>query len=156
MGNVTLKMVTNPIKDWQESLLSRERAVQSFIVRVLYPYYKKLQIERWKSENSSQGENWRPISKKWIDIKTKDKQKDPSGFPGGSAILIHSSTLFKSVTGLDQTYHRAEFTNTSMKIATTLDYAKWVAQDRPFMNFSDDSIDEMKKKFTDWWIKGKE
>ena len=137
-----------------------ERTGKAAAARI-YPLYQKLQTERFQTENSSEGQKWKPIEEEYRTYKLKRFKSYPGG---GRKTLVATSTLGGSVIGQGAPFqgvdkHVALFKKYSMQISVKqggqnatgkpFDYAGYVAEVRPFMKFSEKSVklmkDELKK-----------
>lgn len=142
-----------------------EKSGKAAAARV-YPLYQKLQAKRFETENASEGAKWKPIKKEYAEYK---KEKFAS-YPGqGTKLLIATSTLGAAVIGPGSPFgktaqHVALFKNRSMEIMVKeggknkdgkpFTYPKYVAETRPFMEFSAASIKLMKEEITKFLIGG--
>jgi hypothetical protein len=126
----------------------------------IYPIYQKYQLQRFQTKNASEG-------KPWPDYKRSDyaeyKKKRFKSYPGsGSKMMIATSTLAGAVIGrgphsfygVDK--HRVLFKKNSMEVyveesgnnaqGKPFTYPSAVAEERPFMEFSDSHLDEMREE----------
>jgi hypothetical protein len=132
-----------------------------------YPLYQKLQTERFKTENASQGAKWKPLSPLYKEYKEKKMARYPGG---GRKTLIATSTLAGAVIGKGAPFygtdkHVALFKNYSMQISVKtggknaagkpFDYPDYVAKDRPFMTFDEKSMELMKDTIMKFIVGGK-
>ena len=141
------KGIENQIK----SMLDRKNSVKSYFARVVYRKYQKAQLSRWITENSSEGNPWKPLDSKY----KKQKRKRFAGYPGeGSKMLIATNRLYKSVIGRDSNEHRLIITNVSISIGTATPYASYVSKIRPMFKFSSRFDRDVKKGLADFIIKG--
>ena len=132
-GNKGLIMVRNAVKKkLQDFETGRFRGVLN---GPIYTAYKRAQDERFRTENSSEGSHWKQVKRDTRIRKIKDRQRDSSRWPGGDRILIHTGDLSRSVIGTRREHHRKVVTERAITIATTLAYAGFVAEKRPFMKF---------------------
>lgn len=141
----------------------KEKAGKAAAARI-YPLYQKLQTQRFQTQNASEGSKWKPISKEYEAYKKK-KYKD---YPGsGTKLLIATSTLGGAIIGPGSSFygtdkHVALFTKYSMKISVKqggknaegkpFTYPEHVAEDRPFMQFSDASMNLMRQELQKFLI----
>lgn len=145
-----------------------------FLNRVAYVMYQNAQIDRWMSENASQGSKWTPLNAKYAAWKKraygggKKYRYYPSlgltrpigdypSYPGkGTKMLIAKGSLVGSVignnpeykTGLE--YHRKFVTDSTLTVETTIPYASYVAEKRPFMEFSASTLRDMRQAYAQW------
>ncbi len=173
-----LKEVTNTIKTRVEATLSKAQDGRAWLARVAYPRYQNAQVERWQTQNTSQGAKW-PDNKGWyknwklIGFGGGPKyKKGPPGrwaragtyptYPGrGRFVMIATAKLVSSVIGQSSSgdfvnnseglsAHRRIIGPQSLEVFTTVDYAEKVAVDRPFMSFSDKFVDELRANYQNW------
>jgi hypothetical protein len=165
-----LKKVKDDFSDTIKQMLDRTRAPQAGFARI-HKVYQRLQTIRFQTENASEGGKWEPLQ----DVYRKYKLKRYGGgekrdgdrwksWPGsGTKTLIGTGTLAGAVIGPGAPFdsagtsaHRALFTPTSMQIfiaegasnaeGKPFDYAAFVNEERPFMEFGDASLNEMKQE----------
>lgn len=132
---MSLKLVRNDLEKRIRSVISESGRLRAFLNKDIYRIYQKAQDLRWRSENRSEGERWAPVSDEWNRRKIRDRIRDRSRFPGGPRRMIHTAELSRSVIGIKLDHHRKIVTNRAITIATTLEYAGFVAEKRPFMKF---------------------
>lgn len=142
-----LTKVVDGIEKKLDSMVNRAKSIKSYFAKVAYPRYQKAQIQRWQTENESEGERWTPLNPFYKSIK-------PFRFAGydygGTKMLIATGELLKSVVGKGNSMHQAIFTNTEMVISTSVPYAGYVAYVRPFMEFSQKTIDAWEQDLQDF------
>lgn len=178
MSTGGIKKVQDDFSDVMKKLLDRTNAPQAGFARI-YKVYQRLQTERFTTENQSEGAQWIPLNDTYKRYKTRRYGGGPKrgggawkSWPGsGTKMLIGTGTLAGAVIGPGSPFdsagtsaHRAIFTNTSMNIqvmqGTTnaegkrFDYASDVNEKRPFMEFGDASILEMKEELTQFIFQG--
>lgn len=140
-------------------MLDNTRSAQGGFARI-YALYQRFQTDRFTSQNSSEGDPWPELSAKYADY----KRKKFASFPGsGTKMMIASGTLAGAVIGPGAPFsgtdrHRAVFTSTSMQISVDMsgknaagkdfDYAADAAEQRPFMEFSDAHLEQMKEELS--------
>ena len=147
MTKITMEKIVNGVEEKLKDMTNRANSIQAYFARVAYPTYQKAQIERWQSENASQGKKWEKLD----PIYAKRKLVKFAGFEyAGTKMLIATGDLFKSVVGPGSKGHQAKFTNTSMTVGTDVSYAGYVAEIRPFMKFSDATIKKWKDDLSDF------
>lgn len=172
-----LKEVTNTIKKRIETTLSRAQDGRAWLDRVAYPKYQNAQVQRWQTQNTSQGSKW-PDNKGWYKNWKligfgggPQYKKGPPGrwvrsgtyptYPGrGRFVMIATAKLVSSVIGQAQgsfvnnpegvAAHRKITGPQSLEVYTTVDYAAQVAVERPFMTFSDKFNNDLKASYAQW------
>lgn len=152
----SIKLIKNGVKDRLDGMLTRAKSTQA--TARIYPLYQKLQTERFRTENASEGAVWLPLN----PVYKRRKLKLFAGYPGaGSKTLIGTSTLAGAVIGpgspfLGTEKHTALFSPYKMQIQVSMSgktaagkpftYAGYVAEQRPFMEFSEKSLTLMKNE----------
>jgi hypothetical protein len=162
-----IERVTDDFKQVMDHMLSRAASFEGAAARI-YPLYQKFQTDRFQSENSSEGSAWPDLNESYKESKLKRFQS----FPGhGSKMMIATGTLAGAVIGPGSPFasegisaHRALFTPNSMEISIDtsgtnaqgkpLSYAKFAAEKRPIMEFSDDHLEEMKDELQKFILEG--
>lgn len=158
-----LEILEDGVGKYLDALISRTGSKRTFIQRVIYPMYQDAQQQRWKSENRTEGTAW-------ADINSEYKFNKPrlfASYPGaGRLMMVATGKLFYSVRGPGRGFiadssegisnHRKVIGDGYMEIYTTLPYAADAGSKRPFMTFSQDTIQEWVEKFRDWLDSGKE
>jgi len=136
--SVKLERVKDTTVDALTDMILKAKTPRAFFSRVIYPEYKKAQVERWQTENTSQGEHWVPLNPTY----SKYKKTRFAAYPyGGTRMLVATGKLLKSITGEETRDHVAIFTDSSMTVGTSLDYAAYVADTRPIVEFDEAMID---------------
>lgn len=161
-----------------KAMLDRSKSPKAGFARI-YKVYQRLQTKRFMTENSSEGEKWGALNSDYKKYKEKRYGGGPKrdggtwkSWPGGGRkMLIGTGTLAGAVIGPGSPFdssgisaHRALFTSSQMTISVEtsgmnaegkpFDYAEYVNDKRPFMEFSDASIEEMKKELTQFIFGG--
>lgn len=117
-----------------DEMVSRAKNIKSYMVRVAYPQYQRAQIERWETENKSEGVQWKPLNERYAEYKLKTF----AGYDyGGTRMLVATGLLFQSVVGTERKYHRRIVADWGFEVRVTLPYAPYVNRVRPFMVFGD-------------------
>lgn len=173
-AKASLVTMQNGIAEKLDALSRNAKDSSGFLNRVAYPMYQNAQIQRWMSENSSELGKWSPLNAAYALRKkrmygggskyryfpslklTKVIGTYPS-FPGqGTKMLIAKGRLVGSVIGNNPLYregvsdHRKFVTDQSLTVETVVPYAKYVAEKREFMKFSEDTLRSMRQAYTEW------
>jgi hypothetical protein len=150
-----IKIVANDFEVTRQKMMDKANSAQGGFARI-YKVYQRLQTERFKSENASEGEGWAPLTEKYRTQKTKRFKSYPGS---GTKMMIATGTLAGAVIGPGAPFsgtekHRALFSKTSMTIqieesgtnaaGKKFDYAGFADEKRPIMEFSEDHLKEMK------------
>lgn len=159
--------VKDDFKNVMENMLSRAGSFQGGAARI-YKLYQKFQTERFQTENASEGKPWDELNQ---DYK-KSKLRRFKSFPGnGTKMMIATGTLAGAAIGPGAPFasegisaHRALFTKNSMQISVDTSgvnaqgkpfkYARYANAKRPFMNFSEGHLDQMKEELSQFILKG--
>jgi hypothetical protein len=148
-----MEMLQNQISPYHDKLTNRMNSIQGFLNRNIFRMYQQAQLERWKSENTSEGEQWAPLTAQYA----QRKKKKFAAFPGaGQKIMIATGKLYETTTGRNPKGLRKVATNKSLIIKIDdgyIPYAKFAAEERPIMEFSEATIQDMKDAVVDY-IKG--
>ncbi|OPZ24622.1 MAG: hypothetical protein BWZ03_00097 [bacterium ADurb.BinA186] len=148
MAKTGFKRLINEVTTRQEAMTTVEASSVTFFRRNLYPLYQIKMERRWISQNASEGSTWQDISSQWRKTKIKLRNKDSAKYPGGEKVMVFTSNLFKSVVGRDRSFHRLTITPKKMTVATTIPYAEFVNEKRPFTGFGDVTNDEIKTRLS--------
>lgn len=150
-----LKLVKDNMQAWLDGIVKRESAQTAFLNGVIYPMYQKAQINRWKSENASEGANWLPLNPTYA-AKKLEKFAEFKG--QGTKMLVATNTLLDSVVGRRNEFHRKKVTRSTLMVGTAVPYAKHVSEERPFMDFDDrkgGTLHKMRRKWEKFIVEGK-
>lgn len=160
--------VKDDFETTMKQMLDKSRAPQAGFARI-YAVYQRLQTERFKSENASQGARWQSLNPEYAEYKKKrygGGAKRSGGswktFPGnGNKMMVATGTLAGAVIGPGAPFqgtdkHRAMFTTNSMSVEVVeggpnadgkpFEYASKANEVRPVMEFSEASLEEMKEE----------
>ncbi len=95
---------------------------------------------RWASENATEGGSWRALNASYAI----QKLKRYANFPGGGRkMLIATGRLVDSVTGDNKQDHYKLVAGNRLETGTRVDYAKYVAEDRPFTAFGQTTVKDL-------------
>jgi hypothetical protein len=159
-----IKKIQDDLEPKLQQLLTRAKSTQSSAR--LYPLYQQLQTQRFMTQGASEGFAWTGLSKEYEKYKEKKYSKYPGG---GRKLLIATSTLAGAVIGPGSPFegtdkHRAIFKPYQMQISVEqsgvnaagkkFNYPQYVAEKRPFMKFSDKSIELLKESLKKYLIGG--
>jgi len=148
--------ITKVRDDWEKvraDMLNKLNQPQAVLERKIYPMYQQLQLKRWQSQGSSEGETWDALSPAYKARKLKKFRSDPGE---GRFMLVATGNLFGATVGnnpltgsVGNQYHRKLISSTGMEISVEesgdFNYPHFVNDLRPFMEFSDPSIEAMKE-----------
>lgn len=165
---VGIKKVQDTLQDRLKEMMNRAKSTQGAGAR-LFALYQQLQIKRFMTENQSEGARWTPLNSTYAKYKVKrygggtrrgGKGSWGSWPGGGRKMLIGTSTLAGAVIGRGAPFEGTDknvqiYKPYSLQISVQtggtnaegkpFDYAETVAQKRPFMSFSTESINQMKE-----------
>ena len=160
-----------------QSYVTRGRDARALLNGPILQIYKNAQYERFKTENSSETGQWKPLSTKPIKpwwIKNQEDRADEvnaweSGgyaaakryiykdFPGGGEkIMVGTGKLEAGLTGDIGSGFKKIVTSRSLVISlddSTVPYAKYAALERTFMSFGAITIDKMKAAIRDYMVR---
>lgn len=136
------------------AIVRRGRNLSAYLDRVVWPSYQQAQIERWQSENASQGAKWVPLNTNYA----KTKKKRFAAYPGGgNALMVATSRLSQGAQGRDTAYFGRVVTDKSIQVAiniSALPYAVYPGKTRPFMSFSDEQVKEWTDGAAQYMMRG--
>lgn len=156
MANTGWKQTQNAIEKNLEGLLSRTHSVSSYLNRILFRQYQKAQIERWQTENASQGSQWAPISEMYARRKRKKFASAPGG---GNVIMTATGRLMSGAQATDSAYFFKKVTDKSFTIGInvgTLAYAVYPGVMRPYMEFNEETEKQWREKLLAFVVQNKE
>src|ERR1700744_4257124 len=152
--SANIQIVENDLQSWIKNALNGENMAGA-LRRAVYPMYQQLQMNRFQTQNGSEGTSWAPLNEKYRLYKLKrygggkkrPTKKNPAtewkSWPGnGTKMLIGTGTLAGAVIGPTSTSgnpfsqagieaHQALFTDTSMII--TINSSGVNAENHPFV-----------------------
>lgn len=156
MPTANLRQVQNGIERRLKDMVNRTHSVSSYLNRTLFRKYQEAQVERWKTENSSQGSQWPSLSPEYLKRKRKIALKE--GYRGGgNAMMVLTGKLYSGAAAIDDSYYNKVVTNTKFVIALntgSIPYAGYAGNRRPYMKFSPAAIREWKKGIRDFITRG--
>lgn len=133
-----------------KGMLDRSNSISSYLNRNLFRQYQKAQIDRWKTENASEGDTWEPIDPTYA----KYKRKKFASYPGGGNVtMVATGKLASAAQAENPAYYYKIVTNSKFVIGINtgaLPYAQYPGEHRPYMSFSDDHIADMRKGISDY------
>lgn len=133
----------NSIESKLNSMMSRAGKMSGYLNAVVFPKYQQAQIQRWQTEGSSEDIPWPALNTEY----KKQKIKKFGSFPGGGqAMMIATGRLASGAMGRDSTYFTKFVTEGGIEVSmntSTLPYAAYPAVNRPYMRFSDATINDM-------------
>lgn len=145
--SLTVELPKNNIFD---GMASRAKDPTAYLKRVVLEDYRAAQIERWDTENASQGQKWKDLEPGYAAYKLKKYSTYPYG---GKKMLVGTGDLLKSVVGPGDGFNNLVSGKTFI-VKTSVDYAPEVAITRPFMTFSKRTLDEWRAKYVEWLTGG--
>lgn len=145
------QLIRNPFDTRMKEITQLSRSAQAFLDRSIYPTYQRAQEQRWMTENRSEGAQWKAVSDLYNRRKIKDRIRDRERYPGGPRIGLHTGALSRSVIGTDLRNHRKVISGNKITVATTLAYAGFFAEVRPFMAFGENTKKTFRDKVLKYW-----
>lgn len=142
------------ISDALNGMLSRAQTIQTFLRRVIYPQYTRAQERRWMTENMEDGARWAPVNA----LYARRKRSRYASYPGaGEKLMVATGRLSFAAVGRGAGAYRM-ITNDKFVVGiddTVVPYAKWAAETRPVMEFSDDRVRSWTKQVSEYIRRGK-
>lgn len=167
---VKMGIKENTVRKHLEQMIGRATHVQAFWKRVIIPSYRKAQKQRWATMNASEGRPWadnRPLYKTW-------KQRAYKSFPlGGRKVMVATNALFMAT--IDHVYDISTDTSLTLSVnpndqrpavpstrkggrgqssEKVLNYARYAAEERPFMTFGKKTVGDWREKIRLYIKKG--
>lgn len=146
-------LVRNDAQYLYDKSLTMNAAIKTWMARNAYPMYQNAQKKRWMTQNASEGTTWKAVSPKYQKRKDRLLASEPEKYPGGKRVMVLTGALADSVTGKKLDFHRAIFTERGFTVATTLPYAKYANEARPFVGFSNQTTDRITKSLKSFILK---
>lgn len=157
---VTLKTIAGGVTGALTEIAKRGHKIDGWLNRVVYPMYQNYQTERWENE----GWGWQALNPLYAQRK---KVKYASFIGGGSKMMIATGTLVSSVIGPMKgsglfgkgpgtKEHFKSVKNGFLTIGTSVDYAEFANDKRPFDDTLNDPefIEEMQKSLREYLFGG--
>lgn len=144
-----IRMVKSAINRMHGDMLRVGNRVDAALAREIYRIYQNAQRARWMSENKSEGRPWKALNPTYQVKKIKRFAAYPGG---GRKMLIATGALQASVIGTDTKHHRRLIERNRMVVATTLPYAAYVAEVRPFMEFGKATKAKIRAAIKKYWV----
>lgn len=156
MSSGGLQKTSDGITQSLLAMLDRGRSAGAYLDRVVWPKYQAAQIQRWETENASQGDTWKQLNP---DYEKKKKVKF-AAYPGaGQVKMVATSRLAQGAQGRNTEYFMRTVDESSIQVAinlSTLPYASYAAKSRPFMSFSAATLDEWTHGLAAYVMRGDE
>lgn len=143
MDSASIGVIRDNITEKLQSLVSNGSSMRSFLLRSIYPMYQQFQLDRFQSENSTEGFSWPSLSSRYaarkrimfgggpkfefIGGRGAGRPWIPKGtwpsFPGGgSKMMIATGRLASAAIGPNpiwsggESFHRMIVTDTSLSV----------------------------------------
>lgn len=145
--NVSLKISVDGIAKYLEGMADRTKLVKGWLNRVAYPKIIKAQRKRWMTEGASEGSKWKPLNPRYAKYKLKKFMDYPGS---GRKMLVATGKLVDSMTGDSTTDHYKLVTDRSLEVGTKLSYARYVNEDRNFVELSKETVDDLVKGLNEY------
>ena len=136
-------------------MMNRVSTIEGYLDRNLWRQYQKAQIERFQSQSASEGNRWSELKPEYAKRK---KRIYASYEGGGNVVMIATGKLAKGAEGEDSSYFYREVSSRGMKVymnTGSVPYAAYAAEARPYMSFSQATLEEMRRGIRDFIKKGK-
>lgn len=123
--------------------------MQGFLNRVIYQEYRLIQINRWDTENRSEGSQWPSINRLYASYKLHRFAQYPYA---GAKMGVATGTLLQGAVG-PSSNHRKIATKSSLVVSTTVPYATHFDADRSINTYSKKTMDRLRGMVKDY-VKG--
>lgn len=152
---VTTKVVTNSVTKRLNELKKRINS-EAVIARQIWPMYQTAQVERFKSNNATEGETWNPLSPLYYKWKSSRSYFNRGGSKvkikgGGTQTLVLTGALYNAI--MAKSGGSRVITPGKMTISITLDYASFVNDARDFVTFSQATKNRFKEAYLKYVMK---
>lgn len=168
-------LAQNGIATKLDDIVGRAKSVEGYLNRVLFRQYQKAQIERFRTENQSEGNRWQPLSPEYKKRKRiiygggpkfqwvgGPKPWTPAGawpsYPGGgNVMMVATNKLMEGAIGRDSRAFTKVVRATGMSISINLGYVPYAAEAaavRPVMEFSQDTLKKWHAGLLNFIMKG--
>lgn len=141
------------------TLLKPDNLFAGWANREFQKLYGENQKARWMSEGASEGRSWKPLNQRYALRKRIDYADEPGR---GTKMLIATGRLFAGVMPPEQRgafrgnaeEFRKVVEKKSVRIATTVPYAKFVSEEREFSVFSSKTRITWARSYKSYLIRG--
>lgn len=117
----------NGFKSYRDKIQLKLDSVRTFFQSELYPLYQEAQFQKFQTAGASEQMSWPVASGKWIERKVRDKQTQPSIYPGGERNLVHTGNLAANTVGTKKKWHVKLITQSSFRVGVLSEpYARFV------------------------------
>ena len=130
--STTITILRNDITRNLISKIEKMDNIDGFLNRVVYPEYQRLQILRFETSNTSEGNRWNRLKPSYATRKRRMYADQPYG---GRVIGIATGTLLKSVVG-PGSGHRKIVRNGTLTVSTSVAYAGYFDEIRSITFFN--------------------
>jgi len=142
--------VVDGISKWADQALKRSESngIRAWLNRYAYPEILKVQLKRWQTEGSSEGERWESLNPDYA----KSKLKRFGTYPGGGRkMLIATGRLYQSMTGRSSE-GRKLVENTKLTLASTVPYGGYVDDKRDITTLSDSTVERFAEELLKYLV----
>lgn len=148
-----LKAIQDGIREDLTSKLTRADTIDAYMNTALFRQWQRAQVERWKTENQSEGARWLPVTPEYGNR----KRTKFASYPGGGAVtMVATGKLMTAATGRGPNFLK-KVTSKQAVFGVSLSgvpYASFAAEARPFMEFSDSTEDEFRRGIDKFLMQG--
>jgi hypothetical protein len=144
MANISFLKKQTGVTDNLKAMVGRAKDVRSYLDTVVVRQYQKAQLARWQTEGASEGMPWAPLTLPYAKYKAKKHAGDPGD---GKVLMIATGKLSEAATLASMDAVLKVVTSTGITIGIdsgVLAYARYAGNMRPFMQFSDQTISDMR------------
>lgn len=154
MAGASISQVESGVTKSLEEMIQRGKSVSAYLNRVLLRKFQKAQIERWKTENQSEKEKWQPLTPAYKTYKLKKFASYPGG---GRSLMIATGRLASGAQARDAAYFYKIVSDSQFVIGintSALPYSVYPGEMRPYMEFSDETLQDWKAGIRSYICKG--
>lgn len=155
MAKASITFTNDAMKKYQQRLVSKSR-MDAALVRSITKVYIQAQVNRWQTQNASEGSPWAELDSRYVTQKRKRFAAYPES---GSHVLIATSNLLRAATlespGPKPTKYPvvsgARLVSESfVQFMIRGSYPRFVASKRPIMKFSAKTKKEIVSEMGKW------
>lgn len=150
-----MRVIEDGIRADLTGKLTRARTIDSYLNTNLFRQWQKAQLERWKTDNASEGERWLPIDPE--SPYGKRKPVKYASYPGGGKVtMVATGKLMYAATGRGPGFLKQVSSTRAMFGVSLADvpYAAYAGEDRPFMEISDETDAEFRAGISRYLMQG--
>lgn len=148
-----LKKLQDNVTKTLERMTKSPSFFPQYVTRYFQPEFIEVQQRRFMTTNESEGSHWDALNPVYAAFK---KRKYADSFGHGTQINIASGRLFKSLTLQQGADWQRLLSDTTVIFNFNIEYAKYVDERRPILEFAPTTLEQFKKNFRkrmqDFWL----